>query len=267
MNGLQIPDAFISVIGLGPLRGYFPIRNRNRWSSLIFCLILLFAALLIFLFGVYDTYMAYQQHGPALIDDKLLVPLVTAIILFAFGMLVGWRAFASWNKAVAVYQNGFAYLDRKGLQVWRWADVSSMKSAITRHYTNGIYTGTTHIYTLANHQNQRLILSDPFTKVEELAKVIDESIYPFLYEQAADQYNSGQAIVAGPVAISKTGITIGRKTYPWMDVKQVSIQRGVLKVSKKEGGWFSGASASAAAIPNLRVLLTIIHQVVGLKSE
>jgi hypothetical protein len=39
-----------------------------------------------------------------------------------------------------------------------------------------------------------------------------------------------------------------------------------LKVSKKDGGWFSGASAAAASIPNLRVLLAIIHQVVGVKA-
>ena len=266
MNGLQIPEAFNSVIALGPSRGFFPIRKRNRWGSLIFCLILFSASLVVLLFGVYDTYMAYLQHGPALIDEKLPIPLVIAIVLFAFGLLVGWSAYAGWNKAVVLYEYGLAYLDRKGLQVWRWEDVGSMKSAITRHYTNGIYTGTTHIYTIANRQNQRLDLSDSFTKVEELAKVIDESIYSFLYEQAAEQYNSGQAIVYGPVAISKTGITIGRKTYPWMDVKEVSIQRGILKVSRKEGGWFSGASASAAAIPNLRVLLSIIHQVVGLKS-
>jgi exonuclease I len=141
-----------------------------------------------------------------------------------------------------------------------------MRSAITRHYTNGIYTGTTHVYTLFNRQNQRLVLSDSFGKVEELAKLIDESIFPRLYKLAADQYNAGQAIISGPVEISKAGITISRKTYPWSDVKEVSIHRGILKVSRKEGGWFSGASASASSIPNLGVLLTIIHQVVGLKA-
>jgi hypothetical protein len=141
-----------------------------------------------------------------------------------------------------------------------------MTSAITRHYTNGIYTGTTHIYTLYNRQNQRLVLSDSIRKVEVLAKNIDESIFPLLYGRAADQYNGGQAIAFGPVSISKAGIAVGKKTYPWTDVKEVSIHQGVLKVSRKDGGWFSGASASAAVIPNLRVLLTIIHQVVGLKA-
>ena len=179
-----------------------------------------------------------------MIDDKLPVPLVIVFILVMFGLLAGWGAYANWKKGVVVCERGFAYNDRKGLQVWSWEDVVSMTSAITRHYTNGIYTGTTHVYTLFNRQNQRLVLSDSFGKVEELAKLIDESIFPRLYELAADQYNAGQAIISGPVAISKAGITISRKTYPWSDVKEVSIHRGILKVSGKKA-----VGSAAPALP------------------
>lgn len=266
MNNPQIPEAFISVIGLGAPRGYFPFKSWNRWGSLVIFFIFLVGAVLVFLFGIYDTYVAYQQHGPAMIDDKLTGPLVIAFVLFAFGLLAGWATYANWNKGVAAYERGFAYNDRKGLQIWRWEDVISMMSAITRHYTNGIYTGTTHTYTLYNRQNQRLVLADSLGKVEELAINIDQNIFPLLYGRAADQFNAGQAIVFGPVAISKAGIAIGKKTYPWTDVKEVSIHQGILKVSRKDGGWFSGASAAASGIPNSRVLLTIIQQVVGLKA-
>jgi hypothetical protein len=124
----------------------------------------------------------------------------------------------------------------------------------------------THVYRLVNRQNQRLVLSDVYTKVEELAIIIQEAILPGLYEQAARQYNAGQRLVFGPVTIDKAGIQIGKKTYAWAEVRQVSIQRGILKVSKMEGGWFSGASAPVSVIPNLNVLLNIIHQVVGLKT-
>lgn len=266
MDDLQIPEAFISVTGLGARRAYFTIKNWNRWGSLVISLILVTGSVLVFLFGIYTTYLAYQRHGAAMIDDKLPGPLVIAFLLFALGMLAGWGAYANWNKGVAVCERGFALNNRKSLQVWRWEDVVSMRSAITRRYTYGIYTGTTHIYTLYNRQNQRLVLSDSLSSVEELANLIDQSIFPLLYEVAANQYNAGQEIFFGPVAISKAGITISKKTYPWKDVKEVSIHRGILKVSRKEGGLFSGASASTAAIPNLRVLLTIIHQVVGLKA-
>jgi hypothetical protein len=266
MNDLQIPEIYNSVTGLGARRIYYPAKNWNRLGNLVICLVLLVGAVIVLLFGIYTTYLAYQDNGPAMIDDKLPVPLVIAIILAGFGMLAGWGAYTNWKKGVLVCERGFAYNERKGFQVWHWEDVVSMKSAITRHYTNGIYTGTTHVYTLLNRQDLRLVLADSIRNIEELAKLIDESIFPRLYEFAAGQYNSGQPVVTGPVAISKAGITISKKTYPWPEVKEVSINRGVLKVSRKEGGWFSGASAPASSIPNLRVLLTIIHQVVGLKT-
>jgi hypothetical protein len=165
-----------------------------------------------------------------------------------------------------IYDRGFAYRDRKGIQTWQWIDVTSITAAVTRHYHNGIYTGTTHIYTLLNYRNEKIVLNDSFKKVEELAGIIENNIYPLLYERADQAYQSGKTLTFGPVAINQGGILIGKKTYPWTDVKQVAIQNGYVKVSKKDGGWFSGASAAAAAIPNLKIMLSIVNQVVGVKA-
>jgi len=265
MNNPKIPDVFHPVFGLGTPRGYFPVKNWNRWGSLFLFILFIVGALLVFLLGIYDTCVATQQHGPAMIDDRLTVPLAISIILFILGLLAGWKAYANWNKGAATYERGVAYNDWKGLQVWRWDEVVSMTSAITSHYTCGIHTGTTHHYTLSNPQKQRLVLSDSISHLEELANEIDQNIFSLLYGPAADQYNAGQQIAFGPVAISKGGIALGKKTCPWADVKELSVHHGVLKVSRKQGGWFSGTRVSTAAIPNLRVLLAILQQVVGLK--
>lgn len=252
-------------IGLGAPKRYFPVKNLNRVGSLVAFIIFLGGSILVFLYGLYVAYAAYQKHGPALIVDKLAVPVVIAIIMLLLGLAAGRYALGNWNRGVGVYELGFAIRDRKGIRIWRWEEVISLTSAVTRHYTNGIFTGTTHVYRLFNRQNQRLVLNDIYTKVEELAKAIQDGIFPILYDRAAQQYNAGQILAFGPVVISKDGIQIGKKTYPWTEVQQVSIHRGILKVSKKGGGWFSGASASASVIPNLNVLLNIIYQVVGLK--
>jgi hypothetical protein len=266
VNLPQFPDAFVSlVIGLGAPKRYFPVKNLNRAGSLVAFFIFMGGSILVFLYGLYVTYAAFQKHGLALIDDTFIVPVIIAFILLLLGLAAGWSAYVNWNKGVAVYERGFAIRDRKGIQAWRWEEIVSLTAAVTRHYTNGLYTGTTHIYSLSNRQNQRLVFNDIYAKVEELAKAIQDGIYPILYDQAAQQYNAGQRLVFGPVAISKNGIQVGKKGYPWTEVQQVSIQRGILRVSKKDGGWFSGASASASVIPNLQVLLNIIHQVVGLK--
>jgi len=266
MDNTQIPEAFTSVMGLGAPREYFKVKEINRIGSLIISILLIVGTGILVLYGVYEAYIWSQQYGPAMIDDKLIGPLVAGGIMLLFGALAAGSAYANWNRGVMVYEHGFAYNDRKGMQTWQWINVVSITTAITRHYHNGIYTGTTHVYTLFNNQNEKLIFNDVFKKVEDLARNIEQGVYPILYERAAQAYNSGQTLTFGPVAINRGGIVIGKKTYPWTDVKQVSVQNGYVKVSKKDGGWFSGASASAAVIPNLKILLSIINQVVGIKA-
>jgi hypothetical protein len=171
----------------------------------------------------------------------------------------------NWIKGVGVYEQGLAVRDRKSVQLRRWQDIISMTAAVRRNYMNGIYTGTTHVYSLFDSQNKRLVLNDSYVKVEELAKIIQDSIFPILYERASKQYNSGQTLVFGPVSISNAGLQIGKKKYAWTEIQQVSIHQGILRISKEGGSWFSGARVSSSTIPNLNVLLNLIQQVVGLK--
>jgi len=265
MNNPQIPARFLPVIGLGGRGEYYPVKQGYRWGSLVVCLLLITGAAVVMFMGLFNAYTAFEQHGAALLDDTLTIPLGITVVLIIFGMLAAWIAYVHWDKGVVAYERGFAYNDRKGLQIWPWDQVISMTSAITRHYTNGIYTGTTHTYTIINRQNHRLVLSDSIKKVEQLAKTIEEGIFPQLYERAADQYNLGQSLSFGPVTINKTGITVGKKNFSWAEVKQIAIRQGSMKISRVDGGWFSGASAMVSAIPNLRVLSAILQQVVGLK--
>jgi hypothetical protein len=262
----QFPKAFASMgSGLGKPKRYFPVKNLNRIGSLVAFFCLLGGSVLVFLDGLNFTYLAYQKHGPVMIEDVLTVPGVVASILFLAGLAAGWWAYANWTKGVVVYEQGFAIRNRRGIQPWRWEEIVSLTAAVTSTYASEIPTGLTHVYYLINRENQRLVLKDGFSKVEELAIIIQEAITPILYNQAARQFNAGQRLVFGPVEISKSGIQVGGKTYAWAEIKQISIQRGIIKVSQKDGNRFSGASAPASAIPNLSVLLNIVQQVVGLK--
>jgi hypothetical protein len=266
VNKPQFPEAFSSTVSdLGAPRRYFPVRKFNRAGCLVSFFSFISGSILVFLYGLYVARAAYQRHGFIMIEEKLMLPVIIAFAMLVLGLAAGRSAYVNWKKGVAVYDRGFAVRDRKGIRIWRWEEIVSLTADVTRHHTAGIYIGTKHVYHLYNRQNQHLVLGDLYTKMEELAEVIQDAIFPILYDQAAQKYNSGQWLIFGPVAISKAGIQIGNRNYPWTEVQQVSIQRGILKVSKKGGGWFSGASASASVIPNLNVLLALIYQVVGLK--
>ena len=267
MSILQAPETFSSVMGLGAVQQVYLLKKSNKWGNVVAAVLLLGGSAAVLLGGAWYTFDQWQRYGPAIVGRTVIVPLLFSGILFLLGILAAWAAYSNWKKAVVIYMNGLGYSDRHGVQAWRWEEIDSLTSAVTKHYTNGIYTGTTHVYTLVKKDGSRIVLSDTIMNVEELSNRIREKVYPLLYKRYADAYNAGQRVVFGPVAISKTeGIQVGKKAYPWDQVGQVSIHQGYVKVAKKGGGWFSGANAAAAMIPNVELLLSIVDQVVGVKA-
>jgi len=260
MNTPQSPEAFSSLSSLGGLIETFLLRKGRRWAWLVAALILLTASAGVKIYGITLAYLGWKRYGAAVVGESLFWPLVVAAGLFLSSLIFAGVAYANWIKAIVLYQSGFAYKDRRGLHPWRWRDVAALRIMVTRHDIFGIHTGTTHAYTLENRSGNRLALNDGFSRVEELARVIEENTFSLLFEQAAQQYNFGRNLTFGPVMVNKAGIQVGRKSYDWGDVQQVSIQQGILTVLKKGGGWFSGASAAASNIPNLRVLLNVIDR-------
>jgi hypothetical protein len=182
-------------------------------------------------------------------------------------VLVLWQMYTSRKKAAVVYENGFAYSDRKGAKVWKWEQIEAVTANIVRNYTNGIYVGTTHIYTLVSTDGEKLVINDSLKDVENFYAHLENKSLQLRYQRLADMYNQGNRVSFGPVAISKQdGLQVGKRSFTWDAIEQVTIDKGILSVKKKSGGWFSGASATSGSIPNLHVLLSILDQVVGLKA-
>ncbi len=270
-SSLQIPQQFFSVIGVGTPQAVFQPKAVSKWSGLVIGLLMLGAAGIGFIVGAYMTYANYTKYGSATLSKQLsdifLPTVIVTGILFLIGLAALWGAFSKWRKAAVVYENGLGYCDRKGVRTLRWEQIAGITAAVTKHYYNGIYTGTTHVYTLWDQKGEKLILNDEFPKVEELADLVEKNIYPLLYQAAADRYNAGHKVQFGPVTISKAeGIAIKKKAYAWNEVAEVSVKQGILKIAKKGGGWFSGENVTVAVIPNYKVLFSIINQVVGLKA-
>jgi hypothetical protein len=267
MTTVQIPEGFTSVIGMGGVLAVYPVRKAKRWGGVIGTVVFLLSGILLFVYALVNAYNRWERFGQAVIMKSLMPPLIISIVLIIIGLLVAWNAFNNWKKTAVVYRDGLAYRDRKGVQTWRWNEIESLTSQVIKHYTSGIYTGTTRIYTLLRDDGDKLVFDDAFENVEALAGYVRENVFPLLYQVNADLYNSGQQCVFGPVKISKaSGIQIKKKSYAWNQVGEVRIQKGVLSVKKKDGKWFSGASIPASNIPNLEVLLSILNQVVGVQS-
>jgi hypothetical protein len=151
-----------------------------------------------------------------------------------------------------VYERGIAWRDSKGLRAWRWEEVQAISSAITRHYSIGILTGTSHVYKVFNRQTQRVVFTDALINVARLGDEIEQNIYPILYDRASSLYNAGQRLQFGPVMISKAGITVGRK-LSLERCPEIAIRKGISKYRRRMVAGSTGKCSLRS--PNLRVLL------------
>jgi hypothetical protein len=266
MDPSEYPEEFSSITGFGELVNYFPARKVYFWLPVTFGIVFLMISLAAFFFGIFLSFQEIRQHGTVVAGSLFFWPGVIALIAFLLTVWMAWLAYTRWGLSAAVYQNGFAYNNRKGLQTWFWQDVVSLRMAVTRHYTNGIYTGTTHVYTIESKNGKRLVLNDSIKRVEAVARIIEEKTFSGLYSQASQSYNSGKKLAFGDVILDTGGIRIGKKEYAWNQIERVFLRQGVLQIARKDGSFFKNARVPVAAIPNFRVLVSILDQVVGIQT-
>ena len=263
---LEIPAQFSTLMGMGTPQAVFK-GKVSLTARLIFAVFFALGGGAALLYALYIFCQRWGRYYPPVIFEAALPYLIGAVVAFGIVIVLLWGVYSLRKKAVVVYDNGFAYSDRKSVKTWQWEQVDLVYMNVVRHYTNRIYTGTSHTYTLHSMNGDKVVFNDSLQDVESLYNFVQNYSFQLRYGRYADAYNAGNVVHFGQVSISKTGgIQIGKKAYPWDDIQQVGINKGVLSVKKKDGGWFSGASATAGSIPNLYVLLSIIDQLVGLKT-
>lgn len=253
---------FQSVIGLGQLKAEYVPAGRGRWVSIITALILLAVAGGLVLLALYMAYDTYLNRGLIKIAETIALPLIFAVIAFLLGAGILFGVWQNWTLAAALYENGVALNTRKGLQQVAWADVNSVWQAVTKHYTNGVYTGTTHIYTVQTNTGQKLVFNDSLGKgVEELGRGIQAGAASALFPRYWQALQNGQKLQFGPLALDKQNLYSGKKELPWSQIPSVKIDRGQISIKKEGKGWFNWAAVSVPQIPNFYIFYEIIGRI------
>lgn len=261
---VRSPDVSSNTSGLGVVEGFYPIRNIYRWTMLVFALILLGFAGIVFIYGATIFYNQWHLFGPVVASHDLSTPVLVMLGLILPGICTAWVAYANWNRTITAYENGFVYRDWRGHHAWRWEEVTTFYVKIIRNYATGIYVGTSSRYVLHKINGGRIVLDNKYADVQELGSLIRQKVLPFQFRHATKALKANQTITFGPLSLHQAnGIRAGKKVFGWDEIQRATIWRGYLCISKKGGGWFSNASTSVAAIPNIDVVQAIIDNMIG----
>jgi hypothetical protein len=191
---------------------------------------------------------------------------VLGAILLALGMWMFWTSVRDKGLQVLVFPDGLAYTARGQTEICRWDEIDAVVQQVTKHYTNGIYTGTTHLYTVRRAGKPDLKFNDALHNVEQLGNAIQEEAYRRLLPRAIQTYNAGGVVQFGKLSVSQQGLSNGKETIPWPEVKGVELDKGVISVSR-QGKWLNWASATVAQTPNIFVFTALVDSIVGVNKK
>jgi hypothetical protein len=161
-------------------------------------------------------------------------------------------------KRVDVFEDGFIQSDRTGPRAdFRWDAIGTVCQRITKNYTNGIYTGTTYLYTIRRHDGVCVKLTEFYDGIASLGETIAGEVGRVQLPRAMAAIQHGETVIFGDLALNAGGIACtGRGSVPWTDVERVQVNRGYVSL-RRAGKWLAWSSRPASQIPNLVVFLTL----------
>jgi len=192
--------------------------------------------------------------------------LVFGLVGVAFLAIAVWlciKTFLARGSHVYVFNEGLLRMGSRMVAI-RWDSVESVWQSVTRRYTNGVYTGTRHIYTVRQWDGTKTVFNDQIKNVEALGNTIARETLRILLPRVIEAYRAGSTITFGPLSVSQQGVSNGKELLPWYQIKGIEIQRGTVTV-KKEGKRLNWSSVRVPQIPNFFVFNALVDYVITAK--
>jgi hypothetical protein len=266
MTTLHIPTTFTRVSSLGrPLKVYGTSLGQKMTSLMSAGMFLLFsfAILVILRPMMLNGRGPFQGMNAAGMDSYL--SLITLGISALFTLLAVFhlvKLALAWNKAIVVYEQGLAFRQRGRLHECRWEEVANIQAQVVHYSYYGVVSaGTLRNYWLSNNKGQVLPLTQAISRVQELVNDVRNAVLPLMLGRSLTDYQAGRPVAFGPIQVHQQGIAVSGKVYQWSEVESVAVNDGRVQVSKRGGGWFSGASVDVAQVPNLEVLIALLAEI------
>lgn len=249
-------SALQAQLGDQPTEAFHVTLTRRGLISGIVCLL----AGLGFIVGALISIPQTAEISSALVLSVIGLGLLAgAVYCLLYGVI-----YKDWH--VYIYERGFIYTRGKAPQVFRWDQVEAIWFQITRHYRNGIYTGTTYMYRVRRNDGQEVVLNNRFTKIAQLGELVNERICQTKLPQVIAALNAGQTVTFGPLSLSQAGLQNAKGALlPWQEITGVDVQSGYIAISKA-GKWLKWSNQPVANIPNALLFINLARSVLRQRS-
>ncbi|GED83371.1 DUF6585 family protein [Streptomyces sp. 6-11-2] len=191
---------------------------------------------------------------------------IVSLILPPLAAYFFWLAFTAPNlsrkqaaRRLHLFEHGLAEVGRNGeVSVFRW-DSMTVLQEITERYANGIYVGTTYVYTLHREDGTRLKVTDFYAQPERWGPAFQQEITRAQLPGLVTGLEQGRTLTYGSLSVNLGGVATAKGSLTWTEIEKVEISQGML-VLRKPGKKLPWAQVQVKKVPNLFLLLALIDQ-------
>lgn len=199
------------------------------------------------------------------------------LIIMLIGLVVIVKAYLNRNLRVWIYEHGLVFIKRSGTEVIRWDQIAYVWHKVKKttstntstNYSTGYTTTTTstridHSYIVQRVDGAKIVFDQTFSHLRELGKTIEQEAARYLYPQAVAAYNAGQALAFGKMIVGRAGLSDGRKTLSWNELKSIKVDEnnGAIAI-RKQGKWLNWSNISLSETPNIIVFEALVNGIAG----
>ncbi|MGW4823065.1 DUF6585 family protein [Streptomyces sp. NPDC004227] len=196
----------------------------------------------------------------------LLVMGIVSLILPPLGAYFIWLAVKTPNlsrkqaaRRLHLFEHGLAEVGRNGeVSVFRW-DSMTVLQEITERYANGIYVGTTYVYTLYREDGTTLKVTDFYGRPECWGPAFQQEITRAQLPGLLTELEQGRTLAYGSLSVNLGGVATAKGSLTWAEIEKVEISQGML-VLRKPGKKLPWAQVQVKKIPNLFLFLALVDR-------
>ncbi|AWZ06975.1 MULTISPECIES: DUF6585 family protein [unclassified Streptomyces] len=215
-------------------------------------------------------------HRETFLPQRLPAWRVAGLFLFAIfglacfvlpGLMFVWLLAQSPNlsrkqaaKRIHLFEDGLIVADGTGpVSGFRW-DSMTVLQQITRRYANGVYVGTSYVYTLFRQDGSPVKLTNFYADPDRWGTAIQNEITRAQLPGAITALEQGATLHFGDISLTRDGIaTAKRGGLHWGEIQKIEIKDGAVFVAKA-GKLLSWSNTPVAKIPNFFLFLAAVDR-------
>ncbi|WP_455680390.1 DUF6585 family protein [Streptomyces lavendulae] len=158
-----------------------------------------------------------KRAGVWAVIGMVFFSLLGLLVFVLPGLFFVWRLLQTPNfnskqaaKRIHCFDHGLIVSDRDRPVAFRW-DSASVLQQITRRYANGVYVGTSYLYTLFKPDGSTIELTGFYADPEVWGAAIQHEITRAQLPRALDLVGRGETVRFGDVAVNAHGMATAKR--------------------------------------------------------